>query len=138
MTYLATGGESGGNVIGICSPGVIRLVARVAVRGRTREHVIDVARRAGYGNVRPGQRERGLIVIEHRSIPRRCVVAGFAGRGESRRDVIGIRGPGVIRLVAGVAISRHRCVVVIGVAQRASHSGMSARKREGGGGVIKA
>ena len=50
-----------------------------------------------------GQRERGLTVIEGRRSPIGGGVAQAAVRGESRRNVIGIRGLGEIRLVATVA-----------------------------------
>ena len=65
-------------------------------------------------------------------------MAGCACGGEVTRDVIRIRGLGEIRLVASVAIDRHRCVVVVGVALRACHGRMCAGQRERSLAVIKA
>ena len=57
-------------------------------------------------------------------------MAGCAGGGEGCRTVIGIRGPREIRLVAAVAIRRKRRVVIVRVALRASHRGMSPGQRK--------
>ncbi len=65
----ACGGPPRRDVIGICGTGEIGLMAGVAVGRRTRENVVDMARGAGDGNVRPGQREGRVVVIECRSGP---------------------------------------------------------------------
>jgi len=57
-------------------------------------------------------------------------VAGGAGCWPARSRVVGIRGTGVISLVAGVAVSRRSRKHVVDVAQDASHCGVRARKRE--------
>jgi len=71
-------GQARGLVIGISGPVVILGVAGIAIRGRAREDIIDVAGGAGHGFVRTGQRERSLIVIEGGARPGSSVVAGCA------------------------------------------------------------
>ncbi len=54
-------------MVGTCRAVVIRLMAGVAVSRRAREDVIDVARGAGNRDVRTGQWERRVVVIEYRT-----------------------------------------------------------------------
>ena len=96
-----------------------------------------MALQARHGDVRAGERKRRVVVIEGSGGPGRSVVARGAGSGEARSYVIGVRGPGVVRLVAGVTIRRHSCVVVVGMARRARHSDMGAGKREGASRMVK-
>ena len=116
MAYLATGGESGGDVIGIRGAGVVGLVTGVAVCWRTRENIVDVARRAGHGCVGAGEREGRLVVIEYRPIPRCGVMARGAGCWESRGNVIWIRCAGVVGFVARVAIGRRALEDIVDMA----------------------
>ena len=76
---------------------------------------------------------RKWIVCIHRVIEcHRCPVGGrmarVACRGERGCNVIGIRSPRKVRLVAAVARCRQCRVVVVGVAPRARDGGMSTRK----------
>ena len=71
-------------------------------------------------------------VVEARSRPRGCGVAGLAGGRETRRRVIRVGGGLVIRLVTGEAVGRNRCVVVVHVTTGAGHSGVLAGQRERG------
>ena len=112
-------------------------MAAVASGGHGCVVVVRVALRARHGRMCAGQRERSLAVIKAGARPGRCAMAGCACGGEVTRDVIGIRGLVEIRLVASVAISRHRCVVVVGVALRARHGSMCAGQRERSFAVIK-
>ena len=64
VTVRAGGGEAGRRVVGVVSGGVLGLVARVTVRRRTREDVVDVAACTGRVDVGPGERELGGAVIE--------------------------------------------------------------------------
>ena len=64
VTIRAGGGESGSRVVGVVGGGVLGLMARVTVRRRTREDVVDVATGAGRVDVRPGERKFGGAVIE--------------------------------------------------------------------------
>ena len=62
------------------------------------------------------QRERSFAVIKGGTRPGRRGMARGACGGEVHLDVIGTCGLVEIRLVASVAISRQRLVVVVGVA----------------------
>ena len=69
-------------------------------------------------------------MIEARLRPRGRVVTDFALLRESYRHVIRIGRAGVILLMAAVAGSRQAGVVVVHVALRALHAGMSASERK--------
>ncbi len=73
-------------------------------------------------------REVGVIPV--RRDPRGCVVAGRAGRRESRRRVVRIGRACVISLVAGIAVRRQGGVVVVNVATGAGNGYMCSRQRE--------
>ena len=103
------------------------LVARVAIRGRTGENIIDVARRARNRRVCAGERERGVVVIKDCPCPRSRVMAYDAVGREIRGNVIGIGRPGEIRLVTGIAIGRNRLVIAVDVALHAGNRGVGAR-----------
>lgn len=60
-----------------------------------------------------GERERSVVVIEHRTRPRGGGVAGLAGRREARGCMIWISRSVPICLVASVAVGRQRGVVVV-------------------------
>src|SRR5579864_7165149 len=96
----------------------------VAIRRQSREVVVGMARRAGDSGVRPGQRERSVVVIERRAGPVGGAVARGAGRRESRSGVIRAGGPGVIRLVTRVAIRGKAGEVAVDVARRARDRSM--------------
>lgn len=119
MAGCAGRGESSADVIWIGGRGVLRLMTAIAIRGRSRKNVVDVATRAGDGQMRACKWERGLGVIEDGARPRCGVVTGFACGGESGIDVIGIRGGSVLRLMAGVAVGWNGCVVVVDMTERA-------------------
>ena len=59
-----------------------------------------------------------------------CGVAGCAGGRPARSSVVRIRGTGVVRLVAGVAIGWGARKHVVDVAEDASHRSVRARQRE--------
>src|SRR6185312_496213 len=71
------GGVAGGaggwparrGVIRIGGPGEVRLMAGIAIGGRTGKHVIDVACRASYGGVSTREREGSVVVVEGRARP---------------------------------------------------------------------
>ena len=79
-------------VVWISRAGVIRLMARVAIRGYRGVVVVHVAIGAGHRGVRPSQRERRVVVIKRRRLPCRGVVAQVASLRESRRHMVGSRG----------------------------------------------
>ena len=116
MASLAGSRETAADVIGICRPCVVCLVAAIAGSGQCRVVVVHVALRAGHSDMRSGQGERRCVVIEGCSSPiRRRVASGACGR-EANSDVIGAGRPGVIGLVARIAISWDRRVIVVRVA----------------------
>ena len=84
-----------------------------------------------------GQRELGRIVIEGGAQPLRGVVAGLAGLGKARRDVVRRCRLLIIRQVAGYAGRRQRRVLAVGMASRAGDRRVLAGQRELGRVVIK-
>ncbi len=134
--------EAGGGVRRAGGASVILLMARVTESAIQCVIVVDVtigaeARRHG---VRPGQLEAGAGVIECAIGPQDCVVAAFAGRRESRGDVIHRRSRVVvIRLVTRYAGRARQVVIVVDVAigAEARRHGMGAGQREAGAGVVE-
>jgi len=115
----------------------ICLVTPVACCGESCVVVVGVALRAGDSNVRASERERGVVVIEGGGCPRGGVVASCAGGRESGSYVGRIRCSSVVRLVAGVTVSRQSCVVVIDVALSAREGGVRSGQGERRGVVIE-
>ena len=76
-------------------------------------------------------------VIESCSEPGGGVVASGAGGGESRRDVVGVGGGGVLRLVARVAVGGCSDIDAVDVALRTGNCDMSAGQWKCGFGVIE-
>ena len=115
---LAGGREARRDVVRICRPRIIHPVAGVAVGGRPGENVVDVATVAGHRDMRAGQGEWRIVMVEGRSRPACRVVADGAVRGESRRHVAGVIGVVEIRLVATEAgrIGAGQVVVIVDVA----------------------
>ena len=70
-----------------------------------------------------------MVEIRHRR-PGHICMAGIASGREACRDVTRIIGAGEVGLVAAVAVRRHGCVVVVGVACGAGQRSMSADQRE--------
>jgi hypothetical protein len=128
MTRRARGWEADGRMgrrIGVVEIG---LVATIAVRGKAAGViVIDVAQSALHGGVRARQRELRRVVIKRCSRPHGNGVAHLTIRRETSRDVIRVRRPVVVSLMAGVAGGGRRRVVVVGVALRARHFCVPAR-----------
>ena len=122
---------------GIRGSGEVRLVAAIASGGQRCVVVVYMACSTGHGGVGAGQRERRGVVIKGGARPIRGAVACGARGWETgccmRRTV----GPCEIGLVAAIAGSGQRCVVVVGMARGASHGGVGAGQREGGVVVIE-
>ena len=70
-------------------------------------------------------------MIEGRSRPRCCRVARLTGRGESSRRVVGIVRLLVLRRVTAIAVERQTRIVIVHVATRTDHVGVSTGKRKG-------
>ena len=117
VALLAGGGESCVSYGRGCVV-VIVLVAADASRAADAVVVIHVtiAALARRHTMRPGQRESRLGVIEGRRLPRRSVVAGIAGLGESSCHMVWVSGVLKILEVAGDASRTRQVVVVIDVA----------------------
>jgi len=120
------GREPAADVSRIGGSGKVCLVAGVAIRRRSCEHIVDVAAGARYRRMCSGQRERRVVVIKDRSRPRRRCVAGCAGGWEARRHVIWIGGSCKVCLVAGVAIRRGPREHVVDMAASAGDGSMCA------------
>jgi hypothetical protein len=116
VTQRAIVGHAGGHVRGIIGSAEVCLVTRIAGRGRSGEHIVDVALGARNRNVCASERERRLRVVEIRIAPRCRVMAEDAVGREAGRRVIRILRAAVLGLMASVTISRKRCVVVVDVA----------------------
>jgi len=120
---------------------VVSLVAPDASGRQGRVIVVDVTVGAlpRRDRVHPGQRERGVVVVEGRVGPQDGVVADFALLRESNGDVIGSGGAVEVRQVARNAGGAVQGVVVVRVAIGAEPRRNSVRsgQRESGGRVIK-
>ncbi len=93
--------------------------------------VVGVALRAGYRGMESGERIVGIErVIEGRVEPVACAVATVARVREIHLHVAGVAGSVEIIDVAGVAILRNGCVVVVCVALRAGKRGVGADERK--------
>ncbi len=129
--------ETGRLMVRIGRARVIRFVTRIAIGRHGRVVVVHVAIGAGNSGVRPGQRERGVVVIEARRLPCSRVVAQIAGLRESRLHVIRTSGRIEIIQVAGRAGRIRQVVVAVDVALRALQIRMCPGQREAGGVVIE-
>lgn len=134
---LAGCGEPGGHVIRAGGALILHLVARIAIRRRSGEDIVDMAACARNADVRTGQRKRRVVVIEGRARPARGVVAGLAGGGEPRGHVVRVRRRGVIGHVTCLAGRIGQRIVVIHVAGLAGQSGVRARQRETSRGMVE-
>ena len=130
VTRDARGGPSCRHVIRIRGPREVCLMAGIAIGGRAREHAVHVALDAIHTDVRAGERERRVVVIEGRSGPGGCRMAGIARGRESRGGVIRICGSVPIGLVTAVAVRGKRREVIVRVTLRAGQGGMSSRERK--------
>lgn len=128
VACIASGRESCRGMGGIRRSVPIRLVAAIAGGWQRCVVVIGVARRAGNGCVCARQRECRVVVIKGGWAPAARGVADGAIRREPRSNVIGVRGSSKIRLMAGVACRRRRCVVIVRMALRAGQRRMHPRK----------
>ncbi len=79
--------------------------------------------------MRAGQWELCGVVIERRSCPSGCRVTERTIRREPARYMRRVRRSVEVDLMAGIAVSRRRVVVVIGVALRALRRGVLTGQR---------
>ena len=125
------------HMIGVRRSVEIRDVTTRAHERQGCEVVVHVTQRARGGEVRAGQWERGLGVVECGRLPSGRVVAHFAGLRESGRHMIGTRRLVEIRHVAAGALSRYGGIVVVQVAQRALHCKVRPSQWERGLGMVE-
>jgi len=121
---------------------MFRSRARGAVAARALEHRIVRRIRVASGAHSIGvpviEREEGVIGgRQSRRNPRRRGMAGSAGGRPSRRHMVRIRGPGEIRLMAGVTSRRRAGKNIVDVALDAINRGVRAGQREGRAVVIE-
>ena len=126
----AGGGEGRRGVIWISSALIIRLVAGVAVRGRSRKLAVNVTTGAGHRGVRAGQREGCGVVVETRRSPGCRSVAHLALLREPGRGVIRIIGALEIFQMAGHALRAQIGELPARMAGLALQGGVRARERE--------
>ncbi len=113
VAKCASGRESRSHVVGIRGSGEVFRMARIAIRGGSREHIIDVARCAENAHVCASQRKGCVVVIEQGASPRCCVVALLTGRRNFGGRVIRCSCTVVIGLMAGIAIYRRGSVIAV-------------------------
>jgi len=121
---------SRGYMVGICRPGEVRLMTRVAGGRCSRKDIVDVALDAIHCRVRACERERRAVVVECGPGPRSSRVAGVAGGRESGSSMGGISCSVPVRSVTAVTGGWQCCVVSIGVASRTCHGCMGSSKWE--------
>ena len=106
-------------------------MARIAVSRRRSVVAIRMALSALHRCMHSGQWIlRVRRVIEGDGGPVRCAMAGFAGRGESRRGVIWICRPLPVVLMAPIARGGQCLVIVVRVTLRALHRCMRSGQWE--------
>lgn len=96
MAGGAGGGPACGHMVGVSGARKVCLMTGVAIGRCAGENIIDVTLYAVDADVRAGQWERSVVVIECCSGPGRCCVAGLTGSGES--------GPGMVRVRGSVPV----------------------------------
>ena len=81
-------------------------------------------------DVRAGQREVRIIVIECRRLPGRRAVALIAGMTELPGDVVGIFHPFIVRLVTRPAVGRRTCILPVPVTFGTAYRDVRTRQRK--------
>lgn len=136
VAVLAGGGEPGCPVIGIAYGVIDRLMAGEAVGWSSSVPAIYVAGGAGHCGMFAGQGKAGTVVVESCWFPGCGAVAGFAGCGESCRDVVRRRCSLEIRQVTTDTGGRSTGEFATHVAGSAGHGGVLTRKREACAGIV--
>ena len=139
MALLAGLRHVGLHVVRVGCPLVILQVAGDASRAGEVVIVVHVTLRALQGEVRSGQREAGVVVIERSIRPRRGVVALLASLRKSLLRVIRVTGVVVVSQVATDArrIGAGQRVIAVYMALRTQQAGMRPSQREACRRVIK-
>lgn len=126
------------NVIRIGGAGEIRLMTGIAGGRRIYIIVVRMTLHARKSCMRSGQWIVGIgRVVKSNCRPVAGVMTGIAGCWKSRCNVVRVRCSGEVSLMAAVAVGRQSRIVIVRMALRARHCGMSSGKRKHGC-VIKA
>ena len=128
VALAAVGGKARRAMVRIVCPVEIRDMARVARRRRSNKASADMARIAGDGYVRTGQRELGEVVVELRIVPVQRAVARRTVCGQTSGGVRWIVRRIVVLNMATEAIRRRSFITSSDMACRAIQSRMSARQ----------
>ena len=137
VARLARSRETRCGMVRIIRRLIIGLMAAVTVRWQCRVVVVDVALRAGDGNVKASQRERGQVVIKRGRDPCGGVVADLTSCRQAGRRVRRGVGAVVVRHVTRRARRIGQIVVSVYVARRTGRVHVEARQGKPGGRVIK-
>ncbi len=128
MACLAGCGKPRSGMVRVCCLLVVGQMAADAIGRRTRKFSSNVAGGAVKGGVRPGERKACKFqMIKLGAQPCVHVVTLFAGRGETRCNVVGAGRRLVVLRMAGVTLSRQSLKLAsrrAGVAGLAIKSGM--------------
>lgn len=113
MALGTVGGEVGCDVVGIVRTlEIFQVTTNTSCRSQVVVAVgVAIGAQARRNRVTAAQRKSHRIVIEVRTEPGVGSMAVFAGRGELRRDMVGIASGLEILRVAGIALRRHRLEV---------------------------
>ena len=137
MTVLAGGREACALMIGIIGVVVIFLVAEEALRGRAVILPVYVTLRTAGTDVRAGEREIGLIMIERCGRPRIGGVTDRAVVIELSLNVVGVVDLLVILLMTRPAIGRRAFVLAADVTGDTAHRNVRSGEREIRTGMIE-
>jgi hypothetical protein len=131
VTRRTSRGEASRFVIRIRGVVVVHRMAAVAIRRKSRVVVVHVAKGAGHGGMRSGQRERGVVVIKAGARPVGRAVADVASGREADLGVIRGVGVVVVGLMAADAggIGAGQLVVAIHVALLTRHREVESGER---------
>ena len=137
MTGLTARRKARRQVIRVSRALVILLMTAIAGRRQRGVVVVHVAICAGNLGVETGQGKWCVVVIEGSAGPRRGVVAGIAGLGETAGYVVRIRCALEIFEVASYAGAAGEPVISVDVALRALQRAMRAGKSESRRSVVE-
>ena len=138
VTRLAGGRKTRRDVVWIVRALVVSLMARVTVCRDCRVVIVYVTAGAGHRSVRPGQRERRVVVVECGVGPGNHVMARVASSREAQSHMIhGSARIVVIGLLTCDTLRAAQFVVVIDVALRALQWGVRASKGKTGGSMVE-
>lgn len=137
VTRCASRRETRRHVIRIGRAAIVHLVASVTIRGQGRVVVVHVTTGACDRGVRPGQRERSVVMVERRRHPGRGAVAHVTLLRESDRYVVRVGCTLEICQVTRYARCIGQAIISVGVALTALQRRMGPGQRKAGGGVVE-